>query len=167
MSPKWRVLCGGVLFALLQFSYFVELEWLLSSAWTTYATVVSAWLLGVMVGLEYAARSARSEAVTLITNLAAFYLLQWILYLRPFDNRLLPFYAAMILTSGAYAGSFMRTNFRRIKGARNLLLHENNGFLLGLIIGFLGYYYNGRIFPLASPAVCALVLLGADLAEAE
>lgn len=160
MNRKLYVMCGGALFAILQFSYYLQMEWLMSSTWITYSTVVVAWLIGAIVGLGYALENGWFGAIMLAVNILAFYSMRLGLYLRPFDNRLLPIYAIMIAISGAYVGLFMRANFKTMVGARELLLHENNGFILGLLISFLGFFLKGDIFSIAAPGACALLLLG-------
>ncbi|MBI5245469.1 MAG: hypothetical protein HY922_17530 [Elusimicrobia bacterium] len=147
---------GGFFFATLQFSYYLSLEWRLSSAWTTYALLTLGWMAGILAGLRLS-RGIKDEAL-LALNLAG-YGLVWLLASRcPFDDRLLPVYALCVLSSGAYAGFFFRSNYDRLKDARALLLHENNGFVLGLLVGFLGFYLCGWRFTLWLPAAAALLL---------
>jgi hypothetical protein len=148
------LLAGGFFFAALQFSCYLSLEWQLSSAWTTYALVTLGWLAGVPIGLRL---GSRDEAL-LASSLAGYALLSAASSRHPFDDRWLPLYALCVLTSGAYAGAFFRSSCARFKDARAILLHENNGFLLGMLASFLGFYLFGGRFSLWAPAAAGLLL---------
>lgn len=153
-----RFFAAGLCFAVLQFCYFFILEWQLSSAWNSYAAVTLAWMAGILAGL----RMSRGDDGRLrhlgLVNLPCYYGVWLGLRLHPFDSRLLPVYAALVAGSGLYAGHFFRAAYARTGDARGLLLHENNGFVAGLLVGLLGFAANGRIFLLAAPALSVLAL---------
>ncbi|MBI4249875.1 MAG: hypothetical protein HY611_10265 [Elusimicrobia bacterium] len=150
---------GGFLFAVVQFSYYLLLEWHLSSAWTSYAAVAAAWLSGTVIGL--ASRRTAAPGILAAVNLAAYYCLWGTAVLFPFDDRFLPLYMAAIAMSGASAGFFFRWCFLRMADARGVLFHENNGFVLGWVLNFLGYSLYGYSYLLAAPAAAALLFLAA------
>jgi hypothetical protein len=148
---------GGLLFATLQSCYFLLLEWQLSSAWTTYATVTLAWMAGILAGL----RLRGGDAVLLWANLPCYYGLWWLLRRAPYDDRLLPLCGLCVLASGAYAGRFFKASVARGKDVRAFLLHENNGFVAGLLLAFAGFSWDAKRFLGLGPAagVCLLGLL--------
>ncbi|HAH06269.1 MAG TPA: hypothetical protein DCM05_07030 [Elusimicrobia bacterium] len=148
---------AGFFFAVLQFSYYLLLEWRLSSAWTTYALLTLGWLAGVWAGLRL--KPGRDLAF-LAASLGAYGLLSTTSGWSPFDDRLRPLFALCAGLSGAHAGTFFRTAYARLQDARSLLLHENNGFLVGLLAGFLGFYGFGWTFSLWAPPAAALLLAG-------
>lgn len=152
------IFMGGLFFAILQFSYFVLLEWQFSSAWITYATVTFAWMFGIIAGLRFGTRYTLPEKWLLCLNVLAYYGLWCGLLWRPFDNSLVALYGFCVFTSGAYAGQFFRINAVRAKDIRVFLLHENNGFIAGLLVSFLGFSYDGRLFLTVTPIVTALSL---------
>lgn len=149
---------GGVLFASLQFCYFVQLESQLSSAWTTYAAVGLSWMAGILLGLLAGPGGRRREAILRWCSLAA-YMLAWsTLRFRPFDNRFLALYAICVLASGAHAGCFFKTGAASSVTASSFLLHENNGFLAGMVLSILGFSWNAGVFTLAAPVALTLLL---------
>jgi len=153
---------GGLLLAWLQFCFFLLLERQLSSAWMTYMTVTLAWMAGIFLGLQLRSRGAWMDPALLGATLLAYYVLRTCLAALPFETRALPIYGLCVLVSGAYAGRFFRAAFGRMKSARELLLHENNGFLAGLASAFFLFSRWGRAYLAAGPAAAAasVFLLG-------
>lgn len=158
MIRKAYVFGGGVFFAMLQFSYFVLLEWQLSSAWTTYMTVTLSWMLGIIAGLWFGMRYAVSEKWLQFLNIPVYYGLWCGLSWRPFDNTLLILYAFCVFVSGACAGRFFVNNVARMGDARKFLLYENNGFITGLLAGFLFFSFAGKWFLAVVPLTAVLLL---------
>ncbi|PIR14998.1 MAG: hypothetical protein COV48_16850 [Elusimicrobia bacterium CG11_big_fil_rev_8_21_14_0_20_64_6] len=149
---------GGVFFASLQFCYFVQLESQLSSAWTTYAAVGLSWMAGILAGLLFGTGGRRQEAILRWGSLAS-YMLAWsMLRLHPFDNRFLALYAVCVLASGAHAGCFFRSGASFPATPRSFLLHENNGFLVGMVLSLLGFSWNAGVFTFAAPVALTFLL---------
>lgn len=156
---KLNAWLGGAFFATLQFSYFLLLEWRLSSTWITYAAVTLSWMGGALLGLRLSAKNSILDRSLLIAGVAGYYALWGLLNLTPFWTSMLPAYAALILVSGAYAGRFFRTTFTSMKDPRALLLHENNGFILGMLLSFIGFFRYGDLMLRWGPLMLALPLL--------
>jgi hypothetical protein len=152
---------GGAFFAILQFCYFVLLEWQLSSAWTTYVTVSLAWMAGILLGLCVRLNVREGKSLRFL-NIPCYYGLWMGLHAKPFDNRLLPLYALCVLFSGTYAGYFFRSTIARSGETRGFLLWENNGFLAGLLLSFLCFSADGLIFLAAGPLVSVLLLAASE-----
>ena len=152
---------GGLFLAVLQFSFFLLLEWQLSSAWITYASVTIAWMAGFFLGLFLKPGKRGKDEILLALCLGAYYCLWTSLRLMPFDFRPLPVYAACVLCAGLYAGWFFRSSFPRMENARELLLHENNGFVFGLLAAFYLFSHFGSVFLAAAPAALAALLWAA------
>lgn len=149
---------GGVFFASLQFCYFVQMESQLSSAWSTYAAVGLSWMAGILAGLLSGPGGRRQEVLLRWGSLAAYMLAWTVLRLRPFDNRFLALYALCVLASGAHAGCFFRTGAAYAATPRNFLLHENNGFLAGMVLSLLGFSWNAGVFTFAAPVALTFLL---------
>ncbi len=83
-----------------------------------------------------------------------------ILNTYPFVIALLPFYAAMIIICGVLAGCFFRVNSALLGSASRLFFIENNGFVLGWIIGFAGFVVYGSVFNLIAPLILGVFCIG-------
>lgn len=149
---------GGICFGVLQFCYFLLLEWQLSSAWTSYMAVTLAWMAGIQAGLRWVPRKAWVEHSLVFFNAPCYYGLWFALERWPFDQRFLLLYALLVLGSGYYAGYFFRSSFARWGQVRWLFLYENNGFVGGLLLSFLGFVADGRLFLTLAPVFCLLLL---------
>ncbi|TRZ98238.1 MAG: hypothetical protein D4R81_11025 [Nitrospiraceae bacterium] len=149
---------AGFCFAVLQFCFFFLLESQLSSAWNSYAAVTHAWMAGILIGLMVSFETSRMRRAIWLVNLPCYYGVWLGLRAWPFDARALPLYALLVAGSGLFAGHFFRASFAQTKNARSLLLHENNGFVLGLLAGLLGFAANGRLFLLLAPALSFVLL---------
>ncbi len=158
MSSAIGFFAVGLFFAVLQFCYFFLLECQLSSAWNSYAAVTLAWMTGILAGLMLPLRDGRVRRHLWLLNIPCYYGVWLGLRAFPFNGRLLPAYVLLVSGSGLYAGHFFRTSFARTRDARSLLLHENNGFVTGLLVGLLGFAANARLFLLLAPALCLFLL---------
>lgn len=152
---------AGLAFAVLQFSTFCVLEERLSSSWMTYAVVTAAWMAGIIGGLRLArAPGAADDAFAAVAG-ASYYGIFAGVRLLPVDNGLLALYGLLVCAMGAFAGRFFRSRFDAWGDPRALFLHENNGFLYGLLLSFAGFYGRAEAFLALAPAgaVAGLCLL--------
>lgn len=158
----------GLHFALLQTSYFLLLEAYLSSRSLSYFVVLFFWLLGFLLGLGL---RGRRLAPLLVAGLAGYYATWALARAAPFHALLYPAAAASSIASGLLPGRFFRRIGRSYAPIRRPLFHENNGFVLGLLVALKGAVHAGGWLLAAGPAVGALLVaaaLGAsrrDLAE--
>jgi hypothetical protein len=148
----------GLWLALLQFAYFFLLEVQLSSRAGAFFVVLFCWLVGFLAGLNAASR----QTFPWLTGLAplAYYLAYAVLHLRPYDWSVLPVVAASVAVGGALAGAFFPHMSGRFARVKMLLLHENNGYVTGLVLALLGSVFAGRALLSLAPAAGA-VLVGA------
>jgi hypothetical protein len=82
----------------------------------------------------------------------AYYAALGLLRAFPYEWRVLPAVAVCLGVSGALSGSFFpyaRNLFPRVK---LLFFHENNGFLLGILLALLGSVFAGRALLALGPA---------------
>jgi len=151
----------GVLLGLLQTGLFFQLSFTLSSSFSTYLLVVICWLIGSMVGVAYLAKFSIKLVFFLLVSLAAYGVCGWLLDTAPFNSSLRPFYALLVVISGVYPGVFfarMKTRYT----ASTLFFRENNGFILGLMVGTFGFMLAGRLFLWSSPLALAVVIWQSD-----
>lgn len=147
----------GLLLGLLQTGLFFQLTFTLSSTFGTFLLVTLCWLLGSALGVLYLARLPQGTRAFLVLALLAYGACGGLLALFPFGTALWPLYAVLILLTGFYPGVF----FARMSpyySARTLFFQENNGFIVGLVLGTLLFMLAGRIVLWALPlAVAGLV----------
>ena len=151
----------GLHLALLQFCYFFLLLTNITSTYITYATVVVAWMTGAFIGLIWKNVGAW---LALVGGILSYYAIYALVVSNPLSSFTLPLAAIGVAISGLLGGRFfieMQPLFAR---ADRLFLHENNGFLVGVIAVFLGFTLLGRSFlfwtPLLSGAALLLHLAG-------
>lgn len=160
IAPLFYAVGMGLLFAFLQVGYFWELQFRLTAAYPSFLTVTLSWLVGGIVGLWTGQRSrSRHGAGWMIASLCAFGLVAWLLRKFPYQSGWLPVHGALIAVSGAQAGHFFAVNRGLLGSAGRLFLWENNGFVLGWLVGYVGYVKLGSSFPLAAPMVTGLLVL--------
>ncbi|MBX3262876.1 MAG: hypothetical protein KIS78_34305 [Labilithrix sp.] len=143
----------GLHFAALQLGAFLSVESVSSSAWATYAALSSAWLGGTLAGL-WLTLPARPA---ILGGLLAFEGLLVFARLAPWSRGLFVFGVAAVAVGGLWAGGFFVRAARR-RATDGVFLHENNGFLLGLVATPCAFAFGGRTALAALPlATCALI----------
>jgi len=146
----------GVFFALLQTSYFFQLEIWLTAAYPAFLTITLGWLMGNIVGLRFDTTpwgKAIPLAVWLLISLGAYYLVIVLLQLFPDQRLLLPLYGVCIGLAGMLAGRFFVISRTLFSSSAKLFFMENNGFVLGWVLGFFGFVWRGHIFNLTAPFI--------------
>ena len=141
---------------MLQFSYFFLLLINVTSTYITYMTVVIAWMLGTLIGLVLPRLNA---TIAMVLGVAGYYATYAWTVNNPLSPITLPLAAVGVAITGLWAGRFfvvMRPLFVRVD---RMFLHENNGFLVGIIMVFVGFTMVGRPFLLWTPLVSLTVLL--------
>ncbi len=146
----------GLHLALLQFCYFFLLLVNVTSTYVTYMTVVLAWMAGTLVGLWLTI----SADAALIVGVLSYYLVYGLVIADPLFPYLLPVAASGVLVTGIWAGRFFLVMQPLFGRADRLFLHENNGFLVGIVAVFLGFTLGGQAFLLAAPLLSLMGLLG-------
>jgi hypothetical protein len=144
----------GLWLALLQFAFFFLLEVRLTSRATSFFVALFFWLVGFLVGLNLTSVRAFPRLIGLAP--LAYYVAFLLLRLFPHQLSILPAIGVCIAISGALAGSFFPYAAERFPGTRRLLLHENNGFVAGILLSLLGSVFAGRLFLEWAPAAGAL-----------
>lgn len=147
----------GVVLGLLQSGLFFQLTFTLSSSFRTFLLITICWLLGSAVGTQIATRIRLPLNGFLVLALVAYGLCGILLVLAPFNTQIWLIYAALIFIMGMYPGVFfvrMRDHYR----ARALFFRENNGFILGLVLGTVLFIGVGRASLWIAPVVCAVFI---------
>ena len=158
----------GVWLSLLQFSYFFMLEVYLSSRATSFFVSTFFWLAGFLIGLNF--KSPRAFPILVGAAPAAYYAAFGLLRAMPYQIRLLPAVGACIAVGGMLAGSFFPHARDRFPKVKQLFLHENNGFVLGILLSLLGAVFVGRhllLWPAAAGAVPVAALWWRERRRAE
>ncbi len=150
---------SGLHFALLQFGYIYLLQIHITSTYLTFAMVTLAWMAGVLAGLWWQKGDAHTG---LGLGLLSYFIVHLLTQLYPFSTATLYPAAFFILTSGFWAGRFFPFMGQRLPRMDLIFFHENNGFLLGIILCFAGITLWGRGALIWLPTVTgtALALFG-------
>lgn len=150
--------CVGLWLALLQFSFFFLLEVRLTSRTTTFFVALFFWLVGFLAGLNL--RSPRAFPLLVALAPAAYYVAYLVLGLLPYRVQVLPLVGACIAVAGSLAGAFFPYAAGRFGRLKLLLFHENNGFVLGILLSLFGAVFAGRFLLDWAPALAALPVVG-------
>lgn len=142
---------AGAQLGLLQFACVLAAESALSSMFTTLGAVLSAWLVGSLIGLWTPAPAWPWLGAACASHVGLHLAL----------GRWAPPLALFLLVSAA-GGGWAGAYFRRALGApvpsSRILSAENTGFALGGLGAFVGFVLLGRWFLIAAPLVAALPL---------
>jgi hypothetical protein len=163
LDPVALPFLAGLHFALLQTSYFLLLEAHLSSQSLSYFVTLFFWLLGLLVGLNLGAD--RWFSGLLGAGVLGYYVTFALARALPFHGALYPVAAASSVISGLLPGFFFRFAARRWAEVRGPLFHENNGFLLGLVLALRGAIHFGGHLLAFGPLLGAALVLAAKAAE--
>ena len=146
----------GLHLALLQFCYFFLLLINVTSTYITYATIVISWMVGTLIGLYWRRLNA---GLALIAGVASYYAIYALVLSDPLALHTLPIAAGGVAVSGLWAGRFFVVMLPLFARADRLFLHENNGFLLGVVGVFVGFTLLGLGFLFWTPLISGLWLL--------
>lgn len=148
----------GLHLALVQFSYFFLMEVFLTSQYLSYFIALFFWLCGFLAGLSI--RRERLFLPLLALGVIAYYATWTITRVMPFHSMLYPIAAACSVASGLLPGYFFPWMAGRLQPIRRLLFHENNGFLLGVLLALKASIYCGSWFLTWGPVLGALLVAG-------
>ena len=147
---------AGFHLAVLQFCYFFLLLINVTSTYITYITVVVSWMVGTMIGLAW---RRLKPMPSLIVGVLAYYLTSLLVFSAPLASFTLPVAAFGVAATGLWAGHLFVALLPLFNRADRLFLHENNGFLLGIVGVFIGFTLLGQPFLLVAPLVSLAVQL--------
>ncbi len=146
MSKFLYVFTTGIFLAFAQLSFFFILESELSSAFVTYSSVTLSWLTGIVAGLWISKEDRALEKTLLLANIIWYWVIYLLVKWYPFESKLFPIYIALIICSGIYAGYFFKINKNIYPNVKKLFVHENNGFLVGMVLCTVGFMALGSKF---------------------
>jgi len=147
----------GMLFSLIQFCYFFILEAYISSRSTIYFIGLFFWLLGFLIGLQY--KSENQIIKLLFLSLAAYYTALFFNILFPFEKISIALSGTCILISGLAPGYYFVYAKKQFPKIKYLFLHENNGFILGVILSFAGVYFAGSFMLYFAPLIGFIIVI--------
>ncbi|MBI3072733.1 MAG: hypothetical protein HYY84_11515 [Deltaproteobacteria bacterium] len=148
---------AGILFAVLQFGFFFFVQAEVSATVVSYFSVTAAWLVGLIAGLWIA--NDRLLKLAPFAALAAFYAVWLLTHLLTFSAAAIPVIALFVAAGGAYAGVFFQQMATRAPDVRLVLLDENNGFVIGIVVALAGFATFGFFFFAVAPPVIAAGLV--------
>lgn len=147
----------GLYFAVLQFAYFFLMEAFLSSQYLSYFVTLFFWLCGFLVGLSIAGDGWLAKL--LLAGVATYYVAWSLTQAAPFSALLYPSAAACSIVSGLLPGYFFPFMGRRFRSMKSLFFHENNGFILGILVSLKASIHCGSWFLALGPLVGATLVL--------
>ena len=164
INPAVFAFLTGFYFAILQFCFLMVLAVYISSAYLTYALITFSWMCGSIAGLWLKNLNMRGGLALGIAGYYGVYLMaaQW-----PFAQ--ITYFAAAFgaLLAGLWAGRFFVYMLSGLKAVNRLFFYENNGFLAGIVVFFIGFTLLGRSFALWAPVTLACVLLAGVRPQAD
>lgn len=151
--PAWV----GLLLGLFQTGLLLQMTFTLSSSFAVYLMLTLCWLIGSALGVLLGPWLRQTLNAWLVLAVAAYLACGALLALLPFETRLWPLYAGLTVLVGLYPGAFFARQSGRFS-ASSLLFAENNGFILGLIFGVVGFALLGRPFAWGAPCLIASLI---------
>lgn len=148
----------GLLLGTLQTGLFFQLSFTLSSSYGTFLMITVCWLIGSAMGVSLEKKLPFPLRGLIAVALLAYFTCGALVLAAPFDTRLWPLYAALIVLTGLYPGVFF-ARMGQIYAARALFFRENNGFIIGLAGGTLAFLLLGRGVLWIVPTVIAAILM--------
>jgi hypothetical protein len=148
----------GLLLGLMQTGLFFQLTFTLSSGFGTFLMMTLSWLLGSAIGVLYAARLEFPTNQFLMLTLLAYFACAILLERLPFNTALWPLYASLVVVSGIYPGVFF-ARMSSIYRTSDLFFRENNGFIVGLLVGTLVFMLVGRVALWVLPLLVAAIIM--------
>ncbi len=153
----------GLFFSVLQFSYFFLLEAYVSSRAVSFFFALFFWLCGFLIGLNQ--RRIKSLAVLVVLSVVCYYLASILVQQYPYTYSMFAVVGVALLLSGIAPGYYFPWAKRRFTRVKSLFLHENNGFILGIVITLFAAIFAGSALLSWGPAlalgVAALATIGA------
>lgn len=156
-APIFGAIGLGVYLAFMQFAYFFLLEAYYSSRAATYFIALFFWLGGFLVGL--AKDKAFSFQRMLVVSCVVYYAVLWLNTHFPFKTSSLLAVAGAVFISGICPGLFFAKQFASQEETRRVLFHENNGFVLGVVLCLYAILFHGFYFLYFAPIVGLLLTL--------
>lgn len=146
---------AGLHLGLLQAGYLLSLSRALSSAHTTYALVLAAWLAGATAGLWLHLRPRVAVALGLLAYLAVQATLASVDFLA-----VSPWcFAPAVALTGVWSGRFFAAAIAADARPGRTFAAETDGFLVGSLLAVLAYAWLGRHVLWAMPLGTGLFLL--------
>jgi hypothetical protein len=146
----------GLLLGLLQTGLFFQLSFTLSSSFGTFLLVTLCWLVGSAIGVFYLAHLPLPTVLFLALAFLAYSLVA-LLLAAPFVTTLWPVYGVLVLLTGFYPGVFF-ARYAPLYRAQTLFARENNGFIMGMVLGTVLFMLVGRIVLYLLPLGMALIV---------
>ncbi|RMF06672.1 MAG: hypothetical protein D6762_08970 [Candidatus Neomarinimicrobiota bacterium] len=150
----------GVYFGLLQNSAYFLFQCYVTATFLGYFFLTVAWLGGIWFQLQWPRPLSLSRSLGLSAGAYGLYYI--LLRLIPPATPAFPVYAFLVFLMAQPAGALFRTRCNTWDTA-TLFFRENNGFVLGLVLGLLGFIHWGVRAPVWLPLGAGLSLLALRL----
>ncbi len=146
---NYLVFLYGNLFAVIQFTYFFLLEVFLSSRAMPFFVCLFFWLIGFLIGLNL--RINKLMICLVMISVCAYYCAFVLIRVYPFQYQVLPLVGLCVAVSGMAPGYFFASAKDRYAHVKKLFLHENNGFILGILISWVSAAFAGQYMLMLAP----------------
>lgn len=141
----------GLYFAIVQFAYFFLLDVYISSRTLPFFIILFFWLIGSYIGLQFNKRKWLSHLLTL--SVMSYYTAFTLIHAAPYQYNLLPLIGMCALCPGLLSGYFFVSFEPYFEKKKYIFLHENNGFLCGILCSTFVTLFAGKWFLLLGPAL--------------
>ena len=153
----WIVFLIGFFLAVIQFAYYFLFEAFITSSSITYFIVLLFWLIGFLIGLNIIKQKLLFRLI-LISVIA--YYLALVLNLEFLFNKYVLFVSSpLIVISGISPGYIFSHGANQWKESHLFFLHENNGFIFGVLFSLFAILFKGFLFLKFAPIALFFLII--------
>ena len=139
---------AGFYFGILQTAIYFSIEVFVTATFTGYFLLILAWMSGVVAAMK--TDLLEDFLQSSILSLFIFYLMLCLVIFLPFNAASYPLLGILIFASAFPVGKFFKLYGKSVSSDA-LFFHENNGFVLGMIVSLLLFVKYGVLFIYFAP----------------
>ena len=138
----------GFYFGILQTALYFSIEVFVTATFTGYFFLVLAWMCGVIFAMK--TDSLDNFYLSFTSSVLLFYIFLLFVISFPYKGWMFPVLGLLIFVSAFPAGKFVKL-FGKSVSSDSLFFHENNGFILGMVMSILLFVKFGIHFIYFAP----------------
>lgn len=138
----------GFYFGILQTAFYFSIEVFVTATFTGYFFLILAWMCGVIFAMK--TTLLENFYLSFTTSIVLFYIFLLFVIYTPFSGSMYPLLGLLIFVSAFPAGKFFK-QFGKSVSSDSLFFHENNGFVLGMVMAILLFVKFGIQFIYFAP----------------
>lgn len=146
----------GFYFGIVQTAFYFSIEVFVTATFTGYFFLVLAWMCGVVFAMK--TDLLENIYLSISSSIALFYIFLLFVIFIPFNGLMFPFLGLLIFISSFPAGKFVKL-FGKSVSSDSLFFHENNGFVLGMVMAVLLFVKFGIHFIYFAPILAYLLTI--------